>query len=113
MAKEQAIIDLSNQRNKKLAIDAIKAAQGLHWWVLTKCRNQRSLSQNAYYFGVVLPAVAVGIREAWGEQLFTVDDAHEFCKNRFLSNPVVNRKTGEVQGNVVRSTTSLDTAEFS
>ena len=113
MPKDVAIIDLSNARVKKLAIDAIKAATGLHWWTLTRCRAQRSLSQNAFLWAAVYPAVTAGIRQAWGEASFSVDDCHKFCKARFLSRPVVNHDTGEEQGRVVRSTTELDKAEFS
>jgi hypothetical protein len=113
MSRDIAILDFSNPATVKMVIEFIKSRRGLHWWQCRKCRGQRSLKQNAYYFGVVLIRVAAGIRDQWGEEMFGVEAAHEFCKDRFLARYVVNKVTGEEHDKIVRSTTELDKMEFS
>lgn len=78
---------------------------------LARVRDVRSGAQNAYLWAVVYPYAAKGLRDAWGEDTDSYG-AHGFLTDRLLKVPVVNRKTGEVMGWRVRSTTELDTAEF-
>lgn len=89
--------------------------KGVYRVKLEKVRDQRSGKQNAYYWAVVLPHFAKGVRDAWGylPGQFTTNDAHEFCKDQFLTQPVVNTGTGELKGTIRRRTRDLDTAEFS
>lgn len=47
--------------------------------VLRKRRSRRSLKANAYYWGVVLPAIAQRL-EGW-----TTEDVHEAMKAKFLA----------------------------
>lgn len=110
MSKDIAILDLSNAATMKMTLGYIKSRHGLHRFLCERLKDQRTLSQNAYYWAVVLKHVSEGMTEAWGETV-TVDEAHEFCKNRFLSKPIVDRNTGEIHGHAARSTTSLDIAE--
>lgn len=110
--KDIAIIDFDDAALKRVVIDAIKAAKGLHWFTLTRCRNQRSLAQNAWYWACHIPHTVAALSEAWGETV-TADEAHLFLRGRFLSRPIVNRETGEEVGAVPLSTTALDTKEFS
>lgn len=107
----KALLNLSDETVRRKIIYAVAKARGIHRLELTRCREQRTLSQNAYYWGVVLPAVAEGIMEAWGEQL-DPEEIHDFLKQRFLTKPVVNRNTGEVTGETTHSTTALDTSAF-
>lgn len=111
MAKDTAILDLSNDETKKMLRKVIQHSEGLHWVSITRCRDQRSLKQNAYLWSVVNPAVARGMNEAWGETV-SPEEAHEYLKARFISRTLVNHNTGEVQGYTVGSSASLDTAEF-
>jgi hypothetical protein len=113
VAKSERTIDLSHPLQKRLLIDWIKSRQGLHTVEIHKLRDQRSLAQNAYLWGVVYPHVLVGMQEAWGdEEITTADEVHEFLKKKFLQRPVVNRKSGELMGYTEPSTAALDTAEF-
>jgi hypothetical protein len=112
MPKDDQIIDLSNPLQKRLLLDFIKTRDGLHVVEVRKLRDQRSLAQNAFLWGVVYPRVLAGVREAWGDDETTIDEIHEFLKRRYLSKPLVNRRTGEVMGHTEPSTASLDTKEF-
>lgn len=79
---------------------------------ITRIRDQRSGSQNAYYWAVVLPHVAIAMRETSGEQEIDSYDVHEFFKGRLLTRHIVDRETGESIGVVTRSTAELTTEEF-
>jgi hypothetical protein len=99
-------------------IESLKG-RGLHRVEIRRVRNQRSLQQLGYYFAVVMPYAAKGLRDAWGEDVDSLG-AHEFFKAEFLSHvfadiPVVNRKTGELMGKrrPHTSTSDLDVGEFS
>lgn len=109
--KDRAILDLSDPKQRKMLINHINSLDGKHWVEITRCRRQRSLNQNAYLWGVVYPAVAAGLEEAWGESL-AVEEVHDWLKNRFNSRLIVNRNTGEVLGRRPASTADLDTGEF-
>jgi hypothetical protein len=65
---------------------------------LTKHHHARSLSQNAYYWGVVIPLLAEGCG-------YDDEEMHEALKWRFLA-----RHDGPMP--TVRSTATLNTTEF-
>ncbi len=114
MSKEDLpILNMSQAPHKKLLVDYVKSLSGVYRFEFTRVRNQRSLAQLAYLFGVVYRESAKGIRECWGDDTFGILDAHEFFKDRFLSRDVYDRQTGEVKGKTRRSTGSLDVAEMS
>lgn len=111
MAKERAEFDFNNAGVRKTVCKLIEGLRGVHWMDWGRKKGQRSLDQNAYYWGVVLPHAAKGISECWGEDINS-EEAHFFFKREFLSKPLVHRTTGELKGYTEGSTASLDTAEF-
>jgi hypothetical protein len=74
-------------------------------------RKQRSLPQNAYYWGVICDMVKQGLYEAGYRSVKTSDNAHEVMKNLFLKKRIVNEDTGEVI-ETIGSTASLTTEAF-
>lgn len=95
-AAERIIAHVRAQRPGKYALSLVRA----------NAKKQRTLNQNAYWWGACYPAIAEGIREQWGET-YSTDDVHGFCKQQFLSRPVVDRNTGESKGFIVGSTREL------
>jgi hypothetical protein len=71
---------------------------------------RRSDRQNNFYHPAFCEPLAEWLTETQGET-FTMLDAHEFFKNRYLLKPVVD-SFGEVLGYVTGSTTTLNTEEF-
>jgi len=67
--------------------------------IVRRARVQRSLSQNAYYHGIVVKLIA----DHCG---YLPEDAHDALKVRFLSEPTGNGLAR------VKSTTESDTREF-
>lgn len=111
MKKDMRILDLSNPQVNRMAREFIKNAKGPHYFSVTKARPHRTLSQNNFWWAAVVPAIRRGLEDAWGEKL-SDEQAHEFLKAQFLSQPVVNRETGEQIGLLPGSTATLTTEEF-
>ncbi len=112
MAQEAIIIDFDDKAHRKMFGGWVKSLRGPHKVSIRKCRPNRTLSQNAWYWACVLPAVVGGLEECWGEKM-ELEDAHAWLKAKFNSATIVNRTTGEVVDHRPKSTASLDVAEFS
>jgi len=111
MPADRIQIDFDNARAKRMVIDHIKAAKGLCWVEITRCRNQKSKEQLGYYFGVVVMRVKAAIERVWGEKIPAIQ-VHELCKSRFLMRDIIDHRTGEVVGSVAASVADLDTKEM-
>ena len=75
--------------------------------ITIKDARKRSIPQNRYYRGVVVPIVRAGLYEAGYDEVKTNEDAHEVLKGLFHKKDIVNKQTGDV------ITTVLSTTEFS
>ena len=74
-----------------------------------KARVQRSLMQNAYYFGVVVTMVQERLRDLGHD--ITKEDTHDLLRGRLLFTELIDEKTGEVV-KIPKSTKNLTKAEF-
>lgn len=72
-------------------------------------RRKRSLEQNAYYHGVVVPVVMAGLQDA-GYKV-SREATHEFLKSTFNKKELVNEQTGEIL-QTVGSTSQMSTSEM-
>ena len=72
-------------------------------------RKRRSLMQNAYYYGVIIPIVCKGLNNA-GYKVGTCE-THEFLKSMFNRKDLVNEATGEIL-QTVGSTAAMSTVDM-
>lgn len=72
---------------------------------IEEMKKTRSLNQNAFYWGVVLPYIVELFREHG--DLITADEAHDFCR---LNIGKLYKKGGK--GVLLQSTTRLNTMDF-
>lgn len=77
---------------------------------IEKQGRKRSLLQNNYYWGVVIPLVRDGLIHNGYNEVKTADDAHEVCRAMFLKKEIVSEDTGDIIISI-RSSTSLSTTE--
>lgn len=91
-------------------MEAMKSFEGRLKVTVEKKRNNRSLNQNAYYWGCVVQFYVQGIAEMWGEKIGS-EQAHEDLKRECNWIEKVKEETGEVR-RFVLSTTELTTTEF-
>jgi hypothetical protein len=73
--------------------------------------KKRSLSQNAYLHGVLIPEFKKAMNECGWDDIRTDQDAKDWMKKEFLSYSIVNKKTGEYT-NMIKNTSELDTFEM-
>lgn len=71
--------------------------------------NTRSLAQNRFYWGLVIPMIQKGFYDMGTE--IGKEEVHEFLKVRFNYNEVINKGTGEYVY-VPKSTAGLNKEEF-
>lgn len=74
-------------------------------------RNKRTLSQNGYYFAI-LPFIKDALHDIGYNEIRDKDDVHILLRQMFLKRRIVNENTGEIIGELSRSTTDLTVKEF-
>jgi hypothetical protein len=96
--------------NKTAIRKAFTLPNGKYSVKITKA-NKRSLMQNAYYWGVLIPFCLQGLRDAGYNDVKTSEDTHEILKHLFLKKIIRNEKTDE-EIILPGSTTKLSTVDF-
>ena len=97
--------------NKSVIRNAFKSLTSGRYLVKITKSNKRSLNQNAYYHGVVVPLVMTGLKDVGYSDIKSNEDAHEVLKYLFLKKKIGNVDTGEVI-ELLGSTAKLTTTEF-
>jgi len=89
---------------------AVLAFDGMQVEVtLEKKKKRRSLMQNAYYFGVLLPIIQQGLLDA-GYRVGK-EQTHDLLKSMFAKEEIVNESTGEIM-TVIGSTANMTTVKM-
>jgi len=96
--------------NKITVRNAFAGLQDGRYLMELKKSNKRSLNQNAFYHGVVVPLVKDGLRDAGYNDVRTNEDAHEVIKYLFLKKKLANGTGGFIE--LLGSTATLSTVEF-
>ena len=75
--------------------EALLAFEGKEFQItIEKKKKSRSLNQNSYWWGVVIPMVREGLKEL-GMKL-SKEETHELLKAKFLQKEIINENTGEI-----------------
>lgn len=107
----KAIVDFDNPKEAAIFHKGTRLLRGKKRIEILNYRPRRSDRQNNAYWDMVCEPFADWLTIEWGEP-FTKEDAHDQLRRQFLRKDCVHPVTGEVAERV-RSTTELDTAEFS
>jgi uncharacterized protein YegL len=97
--------------NKQPFINFLKSLGSGRFLIKAEKKDKRSLSQNAYYWKIVVPMVLDGLQDA-GYNVKTKFQSHEIMKELFLSEDIVNETTGERLTTITRSTADLNKEQF-
>jgi hypothetical protein len=98
------------KRNRNEILNAIKQFEGKTiMFKLSILSKKRSLEQNSYYWGVIIPITKNTIYENWGE-VWSIQKTHDYLKKEFLFYEKVNLKTGEIK-RTPKGTTENTTTE--
>lgn len=91
-----SIVNGRFKRNQNLVNDAIRSFEGKTITITLKVqRKERSISQNNYYWGVIVTIWRKLIQTEWGE-FFSIDETHEFLKYNCNYIEKVDENTGEI-----------------
>ena len=101
----ECFLDVVNGRLKNV----IPIADGRYHFTIKK-KNNRSLPQNSYYHGCIVPEIKRGMYEIGYDEIST-NEVHELLKAKFLQKEIINKHDGEVIL-VPGSTATLTTIEF-
>ena len=105
-----SIVNGKIKRNAKTVISAFKSFEGKNLVLILKpLRKTRSISQNAYYWGVVIPIWQNILQSEWGE-FYSKEETHEFLKYNCNYVEKVNMGTGEII-RLSKSTTQNSTTD--
>ena len=96
------------QRSTVLS-DIAQMRDGEYVMTIERKRRKRSLMQNAYYWGVVVPLVKEGLLDV-GYRM-TTEAVHEYLKGQFSITEIVNERTGEVLKSI-GSTSEMTTSQM-
>ena len=72
-------------------------------------KKKRSIEQNSYYWGVVVPLVKEGLIDV-GYRV-GLEQSHNYLRDHFAKGELVNEKTGEILP-IKLSTTDMTTTDF-
>lgn len=106
------IFNFDLPQHRRVLKGYIDSLRGIYTVEFMRKRDQRSLQQNAYFHGVVIPVIARGMAAEYGYPVGPGECKHRL-KERFIRRPLVNKATGEVDGYYTPSTADLDVAEMS
>ena len=110
MKDDLPILNMSNPKHKRVLKGYIDGLDGLYRFEFIRCRDQRTLKQNAYMHGVVFVEIAKAMTEAWGEPVSMLS-AKAQLKDMFLRRPKINKQTGEIICHETIGTSDLDKEE--
>jgi len=99
------------KRNSKLVKSAIEKFEGKEIEIIFKRKYaKRSIPQNSFYWGVLIPIFQELINDNWGE-IKSAEETHEILKFACNYDEKINTETGEII-RVPQSTTILTTTGF-
>src|SRR5690349_6260788 len=88
-------IDMSNVKSRTALLKVLNTLHGPHKVTITQVRRIRSLAQNNFYWGVVIPAFRNYLLSQGS--IYSTETLHEMLKERFLKEPISDRH-GEIIG---------------
>ena len=101
--------DLRFSQRSSFLSDLKQLKDGDYILSIERKKRKRSLSQNAYYWGVVVENVKSGLLDI-GYRM-TKEDTHEFLKGKFHIIEKVNENTGEIL-KAVGGTSEMTTSQM-
>ena len=106
-----SVVDGKFTRNRTIVLQAISSFNDSDV-ILTfdKPKRKRSVRQNSYYWGLLVPLMQQGAKDMWGE-VWSIDKAHKHLSKLFVFHESVNQQTGEIS-QTYKSTTENTTTEW-
>lgn len=108
----KTILDMADQANRQRLMQWIgRIREGWFEVEIIPRRGTKTQQQLGYYYGVILHEFHLWAKEQgndWQQQ-----QCHEYLKSLFLTEPLIDKRTGEIVREVVRSLADLAIDEMS
>lgn len=105
------IEDGKMKRNRKLVVEGLKTFEGKEIEIIISRKyKKRSVLQNSFYWGVLIPTFQELILNEWGE-IKSNEETHEILKFSCNYSEKINETTGEIL-RLPKSTTELTKSGF-
>lgn len=101
--------ELTFKRRSVFVSDLSKLRDGDYIVTVERKKAKRSLMQNAYYWGVIVPYAKQGLNDI-GYRM-TTEATHEYLKGEFNIVEIPNERTGEILRSI-GSTTEMSTSQM-
>lgn len=99
------------QGRKQFDADMKSIGEGKYVMTLKKYRAKRSISQNSFYHGAVLPAIRQGLIDMGFERhLLDLEATHDLLKNKFLKRDIANDEGQFIS--ITLSTADMNKVQF-
>lgn len=98
------VINFDDEEDKRRFFVLLKQLRGKHSITIERVKQSRSVAQNKYYWGVIVPMLA-------SEFGYFKDEMHDLLRRKFLSYTKTNPTSGDAEL-FAMSTTKLSTAEM-
>lgn len=110
---KELVVTIQNRRylNKQELVKLLQSLKDGKHLIRISAYSKRSLRQNAYYHGVVVPMVRQGLFDAGYMEVTEDEDAHEIIKRLFLKKKYASDTNGD-EVVITGSTRKLTTIEF-
>ena len=91
------MVNLDNVDHKRRLMQRIQKLRGLYEISISPRKKTRSLNANSYYHVAVVAPFLEWLKENWGDNAITHEQAHELLKRKVLGViEKVDKSTGEV-----------------
>lgn len=107
----ELIVDFDRPADVSRLSAFMRSCKGKNRVTVKRLRARRTNPQNRMYWGLVVASLVKYLAEQ-GES-YTAEEVHHIFGAKFLRVSVIDRRTGEVVGETIRSTTKLSIEEFS
>lgn len=113
MAKYLCILNIRDKKilNPKTIKTLVESLKDGKWKVEISTLDKRSLAQNAYLHGILIPEFRNALVSVGYDEVKTDSQAKQIMKSMFLSAETVNKETGEMI-KYVRKTSDLTKEEL-
>lgn len=112
MPKDALLVNLSDRAVKRELMSQIGRLSGLHEIYIKPVKRTRSLDANRFYFAAVVTPFRDWLRENYGDNFITTEQAHEMLKVKILG-----LQEHQIEGTnetikIIPRSKTLNTAEF-
>ena len=100
-----------NKAVKQRIVDFLASCEGKYVRITITQGKKRSLEQNSYIHGILIPEFKKALNECGWDDIRTLQQCKDYMKKEFLTYSIINTQTGEYK-DMIKNTSDLTTSEM-